>query len=206
MDQQTQKNKLDLLNEQFRNKQEEDALKAEEGEKEEKEEKEEEKKSIFTTIKKYKFVFLVIILVPVCMVGYFLWKSSINDTSTIPKGLPEAEAEKWKSKEKDKELVFISLNTNLTMKQGDKEANLSLINPPYSAYDFRITIVLKNDPETVLYESDLVKPETFYQTVEFQESLSTGNYDAVVYYTFYKETEDDVLGTYDVPITIKVTA
>lgn len=127
-----------------------------------------------------------------------------NDIRTIPQGLPEAEVANWQEKEVDKDQLFISLNTELTMYAGEKEANLSIMNPPYSAYDFDIRIVLEDGKDTLLYESDLLVPGTYCQNVELLQEFQKGSYDATVYYTFYGETTEVVLGEHMVPITIRV--
>lgn len=126
------------------------------------------------------------------------------DSRTIPKGLPEAEAENWENKPVDEEQFFITLNTALTMQEGMKEANLSILNPPYSAYDFRVEIVLEDREETLLHRSELVKPGTYLQEVAFREELKAGTYEATVYYRFYKESQETVIGEHSVPITIEV--
>jgi len=197
----TQKlSRFDALSEQFQKQQKANAQKPKE-----------EKKSIYSSVKKHKYIFLGPVLVLICLLVFFWGKgissdlSNSGDLRTIPAGLPKAEVERWKNKKVDKDMAFIKLNTALTMKEGEKAANLSLINPPYSAYDFRVKIVLDNDSEDILYISDLVKPGTFNKTVKFQKSLSLGHYNAIVYYTFYGETGDDVIKEHEVEISIAVS-
>jgi len=126
------------------------------------------------------------------------------DHRTVPKGLPETEVENWKNKAVDEEQFFITLNTALTIQEGKKEANLSILNPPYSAYDFQVDIILEDQEETLLYRSELIKPGTYLQMVEFREKLKAGIYEAMVYYTFYGETQEIIIGEHCVPVTIEV--
>lgn len=163
-----------------------------------------EKKSLFHFIGKYKFAFLIPVLVLIGIAGFFIWNSRGSDFRSVPAGLPDSEVEKWQNKEVDADRVFISLNTKVSVKEDTMQANLSLMNPPYSAYNFRITIVLEDESGTLVYTSDLVEPGTFDKTVTFQEVPLAGNYDAIVNYTFYGETEDEVVGEHEVPITIEV--
>lgn len=127
-----------------------------------------------------------------------------DDIRIIPKGLPEAEEENWKNKEVDPDQLFISLNTELTMQAGEKTANLSIMNPPYSAYDFSVRITLEDERETLLYESEPLIPGTYCESVEFLEELEKGSYDAMVYYTFYGSSKEMIIGEHMVPITIQV--
>jgi len=132
-------------------------------------------------------------------------KSDAEEIRELPEGLPEAEAENWKNKEVDKEQFFISLNTALTVSEGNREANLSIMNPPYSAYDFRIKIAMDDEDESILYHSEVISPGTYLQTVTFQKELLAGQYEATVYYTFYGDREDIIIAEHMVPITIEVS-
>lgn len=143
-------------------------------------------------------------LVILAVVFVLIAKTNAQDIRRVPEGLPGEEADKWKNKAVDPEQFFINLNTTLTLKQGQKEANLNLANPPYSAYDITVSIVLNDAKETLLYDSETLTPGTYFETVELEQELTAGNYEAVVYYTFYKDSEGAVIGNHEVPITINI--
>jgi len=151
-------------------------------------------------------VIITAIAVPIIFIALNAGKKEVAGTEianlNLPERLPPAEEEEWKNREVDPEQFFIKLNTELTMKEDDPKANLALMNPPYSAYDFRVEITL--DYDILLYRSEIIKPETFFPEVVFEKKLKAGQYEAVVKYIFYGETEAVVLGEHMVPITILV--
>ena len=146
----------------------------------------------------------VVLLISPGLAFVFISQSGAEGIRNLPKRLPKAEVQSWKKREVDRDQLFVKLNTAMTMDSENGEANISIMNPPYSAYNFRIKIVLENQEETVLYSSDLIEPGTYLEVVKFQESLDNGSYEASVFYTFYGESQKVIIGEHTVPVTIEV--
>lgn len=116
--------------------------------------------------------------------------------------LTEKEKEKWRTREKDPSRLFVQINQKMEITDREN-VYLRLINPPYSALKIQVKIYMKEEPDTVLYQSDIVEPGTVLEYVPFAQVPEDGEHAAEVEYTVYDE-EGNRLGTHKMAIDITV--
>lgn len=116
--------------------------------------------------------------------------------------LNEEEKEEWKNRETDSSRLFVQLNQKLNVDK-NRNAYLRLINPPYSAFYIQIKIYEQDNPETVLYQSDSLKPGTILEYAEFDSVPEPGQYGAEVEYTVY-DKDGNKVGTHEVAVDMTV--
>lgn len=155
-------------------------------------EKEKEKRSrALATQKKARILIILIgVLIAVFLMLFAIFhgrgqEKPVSKIENIPGFLTEEEENNWETKKVDKNEVFIIVNTNLEVRDGEVELNLA--NPPYSAYPLQIEIT--NDfGETVYYQSDVINPEKYLDKVKLQNiPTEAGTYPVNIHYTFFAE-------------------
>lgn len=113
--------------------------------------------------------------------------------------LTQEEKEEWAQKEVDETGVFLDVQTNWTLEKSTKEIPLRLINPPYSAYCLKVKLYPKEEPQKVLYESELVQPGELVAKAALEGNLEAGSHEMVIHYSFYgDEKMEYLLGEYEV--------
>lgn len=122
----------------------------------------------------------------------------------IPEGyesiLNEKEIEEWKNRETDNSRLFIQMNQKLNINDEGK-AYLRLINPPYSAFNIQVKIYAQDNPEEVLYQSEVLEPGTILEYADFDSIPSPGQYEGGVEYTVY-DKDGSIIGTHEVAVEI----
>ena len=120
-----------------------------------------------------------------------------------PDFLTKKKKKDWDNKEVDKNEIFIYVNTNLEVKDGNK-VQLRLANPPYCAYPAQIDITdIEN--KTVYYTSEILKPGQSLEEVKLKDiPEKKGTYDVSIRYTFYSESEDTEVGEHTVRATLLI--
>lgn len=118
--------------------------------------------------------------------------------------LTEEEIEEWKNRETDNSRLFVQMNQKLRI-ASDKKVYIRLINPPYSAFGIQVKVYTQDDPETVLYQSDILEPGTILEYAEFGSSPEPGQYAAEVEYTVY-DKDGNKIGTHEVAVEITAEA
>ena len=125
-----------------------------------------------------------------------------KNPSEIKNGMPafltESEKEDWNNKEVDFNEIYIYVNTNLNIEDGNK-IQLRLANPPYCAYPIKISIQDEAKGE-VYYTSGILKPGESLEEVELSKvPEQSGNYPVTIVYTFYdSKSKDTVVGEHAV--------
>ena len=90
------------------------------------------------------------------------------------------------------------------MKNGDKVLNLRIGNPKENTCYLQATLQLADG--TVLYESGLIEPGKGYDSVELNQTLGVGEYEAFVHYQGYSMDESkEQLNSCDSAFILKVT-
>lgn len=157
--------------------------------------------------KRILYVLLVLLTSLMLFAGY---QAFIN-TSDVPRSrditryqdiLTEEEQAAWKSRDVQKGEVIFQLNLEIPVNTETSQAEIRMINPPYSDFICRV-LLLEEESGIVLYESEEMIPGTLIQYITLSETLAEGKYDAVVSYTFL-DGKDKVYGTYDVEVTLDV--
>lgn len=116
--------------------------------------------------------------------------------------LTDNEKEEWKSRAADSSRLFVQMNQKLNV-DGDQKVYIRLVNPPYSAFDIQIKIYTQDDPDTVLYQSEILKPGEILEYAEFENIPEAGDYTAGVEYTVY-DSGGNRIGTHEVAVDITV--
>lgn len=116
--------------------------------------------------------------------------------------LTDNEKEEWKNRAADSSRLFVQMNQKLNV-AGNKKVYLRLINPPYSTFDMQVKIYTQDDPETVLYQSGILKPGEILEYAEFENIPEPGDYAAGVEYTVYDENGNKI-GTHEIAVDITV--
>lgn len=114
--------------------------------------------------------------------------------------LNEKEKEEWKGRKTDSSRLFVQMNQKLNL-DGDGNVYLRLINPPYSAFDIQIRVYIQDDPETVLFQSEVLEPGTILEYADFDSVPEPGEYAAGVEYTVY-DKKGNKIGTHEVSVEL----
>lgn len=158
--------------------------------------------------KQWRILMTVIpVLLLVIIAGIFLGvnkKNSSDVRNKYPSFITKEEKEAWKNKSVDKGQIYVYVNTSLDVKADGKSVALRLANPPYSAYSLKIKLSIDEKKDAYLYQSELIKPGDSMEDAELT-GLPTekGIYNATIYYTFYDEKGETVVGEHQVKATIE---
>jgi len=114
--------------------------------------------------------------------------------------LNEKEKEEWIGRKTDNSRLFVQMNQKLNPDK-DGKVYLRLINPPYSAFNIQIRVYIQDDPETVLYQSEVLKPGTILEYADFDSVPEPGEYAAGVEYTVYDD-KGNKIGTHEVAVEL----
>ncbi len=106
--------------------------------------------------------------------------------------------------QKNPEEVFIEVNTDWEITEGNKILPLGLVNPENSAYALRVSLFCKDQPEETLYESGMVKPGGSIAEAELTNALPAGEYETVIRYSFYQDGTEEALGEYELDASLHV--
>lgn len=163
--------------------------------------------SVPNVLKKKKIVVLCLAAVLIiCLIAgiVFLAKKDGSDIKEeSPDFLTMEEKKDWENKEVDKNEIFIYVNTNLEVKDGNK-IQLQLANPPYCAYPAKIDITDKEN-KTIYYISEVLKPGQSLEEVELKDiPEKKGTYDVIIQYTFYSESGDAEVGEHTVNASLLI--
>lgn len=159
----------------------------------------------FLKKKKTIILCLAVVLILCLIVGkVFLTKKNSNEVQKETPGFLTAEEKKdWGNKEVDKNEIFIYVNTNLELKDGNK-VQLQLANPPYCAYPAKIDIT-DTENKTIYYTSEVLKPGQSLEEVMLKDiPEKKGTYDIVIRYTFYSESGDTEVGEHTVNASLLI--
>jgi len=107
--------------------------------------------------------------------------------------LTPQEIEEWNGTRVQSGKVYLKLKTEIKITGGTK-ADIRLINPPYCAYDCKVSIVEK-ESGLMLYESDRIVPGTVLKYVGLNRNASYGRTPVSVSWEFYRHDGDRVIGT-----------
>ncbi len=118
--------------------------------------------------------------------------------------LTKEQKEDWTEKEVDDSQVFIQFSSELEVLAGSTQLNLQLVNPPYSAYDMVVQVVMQHNSSDILYRSDLLNPGDVLETVELSTMLESGNFPILMQYSFYEEDGETFVGEYEMEADINV--
>ena len=117
----------------------------------------------------------------------------------VPTILSDEERVKWQNMEVQEGKLYIELNSKIEV--NDKNANIRLVNPIYSAYTISIQVWEKEDENNLLYESEKLKPGTILETIRLSRALSTDEYKGVVNYIIY-DNEGNEKSTYPIDVRL----
>lgn len=139
--------------------------------------------------------------------GIFLGVRKMNSSDVrnkYPSFITKEEREDWKNKSVDKGQIYVYVNTSLDVKADGKSVAIRLANPPYSAYPLTIKLSIDENKETYLYQSELIKPGDSVEDAELTDLPDKkGVYNATIYYTFYDEKGETVVGEHQVKATLE---
>ncbi len=164
-------------------------------------------------IKKIKLTNVIIkrikIIVSVCIfiiiISVLIFKAySVENEKKISESISAKEktVNDLANKEVDSTHIFVDLNSLLTFKEGSTRTYLNLTNPKYSAYYMQVKIGLSEND--ILYESEILPPDTTVYYIDINRVLEKGQYKATAYYIIYDSEGINLIGNYEVAITIAV--
>lgn len=106
----------------------------------------------------------------------------------------------------NKNEVTFDVNTRWVCKPGESEIALRLYNPTYSAYPIQVEIYLEDQPDEILYRSEVIKPGESEEKVKLSKTFESGSYQAVIKYYFYKENnEQEIFGEHEVGALLSIS-
>ncbi len=126
------------------------------------------------------------------------------EAEDVPPFLNEGQQMEWTEKPVDDSQVYMQFSNKLEITAGQNILDLQLVNPPYSAYSIDVVIVMKDNPLDVLYQSELLKPGEYLETVGLTRPLEPGTYPILVQYQFYYEDGKTLMGSYEKEANIEV--
>lgn len=159
--------------------------------------------------KKQLYILAAVIpaLILVIIGGIFLGVNKMNSSdirNKYPSFITKEEKADWKNKSVDKGQIYVYVNTSLDVKADGKTVALRLANPPYCAYPLKIKLSIDEKKEAYLYQSELIKPGDSVEDAELTGlPAEKGIYNATIYYTFYDEKGETVVGEHQVTATIE---
>lgn len=154
----------------------------------------------YTTI--LAFLSVIIVISVALLISRMLQSDGTESVSQV---LTEEEQKEWKETPINSEEVYVDVNTNWHLTEGESEIFLRLINPPYSAYRIKVRLFETGSQEELLYESEVIEPGTIIERVNLDKEWEAGDYDAVIRFSFYKVKEDEEeIGGYEVDAAIHV--
>ncbi len=128
----------------------------------------------------------------------------VPEKKSAPLFLTDEQKQDWENKEVDDTQVFMQFSDKLMMKSGGTSLGLQLVNPPYSAYSIETKIVMKENESDVLYNSELLKPGDYLETVELTKALEVGVHPVLIKFSFYNEDGETLMGNYQKETSIEV--
>lgn len=166
------------------------------------------KRNVLDKRKQWHILMTVIpALLLIVIAGIFLGVNKMNSSDVrnkYPSFITKEEKEDWKNKSVDKGQIYVYVNTSLDVKADGKSVALRLANPPYCAYPLKIKLSIDENKDTYLYQSELIKPGDSVEDAELTGlPAEKGVYNATIYYTFYEEKGETVVGEHQVKATIE---
>ncbi|WP_394924008.1 hypothetical protein [uncultured Robinsoniella sp.] len=164
--------------------------------------------------KKWAVLLLLLLLAAAAVAGYFLLnKEKMDDTSKYwfdkmakdgtLEGKTPTELQGMLDGIVQEGMFNVSMNVEPVFKDGKSEGNLGIENIKENRYYCRVTLTLDKD-QTVLYQSDGLKPGQYIDKVKLEHNLEAGEYDctAVVTATDPESLED--IGQVNVKVRLKI--
>lgn len=153
-------------------------------------------------------ILVILLLVLILALGAFLAYQIINKNNEAGSSAHVAEdASDWDDGiEQDSEItgrILVPGYSGATLKAGSKALALRIGNPAENTCYLKATLQLEDG--TVLYESGLIEPGKGYDSIELNQSLKAGEYDAFVHYQGYTMDENrEQLNSCDSAFVLKV--
>lgn len=154
-------------------------------------------------------VWVIILLILILGVGVFILFQLLNDDGIIGSSAHiDENATEWDDEidtEGDIEgRILVPGYSGAKIKAGETTLALRIGNPAENTCYLQATLQLEDG--TVLYESGLIEPGKGYDTIELNQSLEEGEYNAVVHYQGYSMDEgQEKLNSCDSAFVLKVT-
>lgn len=105
-------------------------------------------------------------------------------------------------KEVKENTIEVEMNIEVSLENGDSEANAMIGNPATNTKSFVASIVLDDTQEEV-YRSGLIPPDSHINTIKLTKSLAKGKYPATAFYEVYNDA-GEMTGKTGVNFTITV--
>ncbi len=127
--------------------------------------------------------------------------SQINEGS-LPT-LTEQEVEDKMNRLVEEGTFNVAIASEIYLDSMEYEGKADIQNIANNHYDLSVQIIL-NDSEQVVYESEVMKPNTYIEHIKLKESLEDGSHDAVAVFTAYDSKSGDVVGNTNIAVILKV--
>ncbi|MDL2324377.1 hypothetical protein LJC61_04405 [Ruminococcaceae bacterium OttesenSCG-928-A16] len=161
-------------------------------------------------------VSLLLLLILCVLAGLTAYKQVFGKVADVPRNTDPApyqtiltaeEQKDWQRKTPLKNQAVCQLNLRIPVQAATGNAQLRLINPPYSAFvcTLQLTLPGKNGQDTTLYQSEKMIPGSVTQHATLQDAatLPKGETQAKATYVFY-DGSGMQKGTYSIEVTLVV--
>lgn len=115
--------------------------------------------------------------------------------------LTEEEIEKWRGTVAKPGKGFIQVKNGMKVDKHNK-ADITLIDPPYSVYNYNVKLIQKNSSKTVLYSKKGIKPGTVLRKAKLKQDIGKGTNSATLVYEFV-DYRGEVQGTHKLDVTLE---
>lgn len=172
--------------------------------------------TLYTRDQKMKKILLLTILIVLILIGgtigvkFLIAKykdSSPYSDSQAVVGQLEGKSKQEIQDELDRVIkqsnIVVSINTNMTMKDGKSKANVKIENVPNNHYAMKVIIKLRNSNK-IIYKSGFIEPNYHIQDANLLKKLPKGKYDALAVFEAYTLKNHKYVGKQRVLVTIKV--
>ena len=156
----------------------------------------------------FKTLVLLLLMLILALGAFLAYQVMNKDRASGISAHVDEDASEWDDGiEQDSEIqgrILVPGYSGAKMKAGDKVLALRIGNPAENTCYLKATLQLEDG--TVLYESGLIEPGKGYDSIELNQSLETGEYDAFVHYQGYSMGENqEQLNSCDSAFVLKVT-
>lgn len=156
--------------------------------------------------KKYIVILTCLRVILLVLLGYLLYTRYREKEEGGGSAYVDPDAESWDAgvdpPQEEEGSILIPGYTGAWMNEGDMVLKLRIGNPKENTCYLKAALKLEDG--TVLYESELLKPGTGFDEIELNQTLSAGEYEALVHYQGYTMEDQKELNSSDSAFTLTV--
>lgn len=154
----------------------------------------------------YLIVFAALLMILLILLGYLVYIRYKEKGEGVESAYVDPDAGSWEAgvdaPKEEEGHILIPGYTGAQMKEGDRVLKLRIGNPKENSCYLKASLKLMDG--TVLYESGLLKPGTGFDEIELNQTLSAGEYEALVHYKGYTLEDEKELNSSDSAFTLTV--